>query len=64
MKTLKIATNRTLTSLAATLILVFGLMTSLAMAQDKDGARFSPVGHYTGAEASPGSLEPTSGIRY
>ena len=53
-----------LTRMAAIMILAVGLMTSSAMAQNKHGAGFAPVGFYTGVEAAAGTLEPTTGNHY
>ena len=58
MKSLNITTTKALTSLAVILILVAGLLTSVAMSQDKGGGGFAPAGHYTGVESSAGTLEP------
>jgi hypothetical protein len=64
MKTQITATTKTLIRLTAILILTVGLMTTAALAQNKDDGKFAPVGFYTGVQSAEGTLEPITGIRY
>ena len=64
MKARNITTTKTLTSVVAILILAAGVLTSVAMSQDKGGVGFAPAGYYTGVESSAGTLEPISGVTF
>lgn len=64
MKTREMTTIKLVTRMAAILMLAVGLMTSTAMAQDKERDGFRPIGYYIGVETSAGTLEPTSGTTY
>jgi len=64
MKTQSVRTISSLAKMVAFLMLAVGLVTNTAMAQSKPGPTVSPGGHYAGVESSPGTLEPSTGIRY
>jgi hypothetical protein len=64
MKTRNMTTTLSLAKMVGILMLAVGLVTNTVMAQSKPGPNDSPGGHYAGVESSPGTLEPSTGIRY
>ena len=64
MKTQNMTTIQPLAKMVGILMLAVGLVTNTAMAQSKPLPILSPGGHYAGVESSPGTLEPSTGIRY